>query len=325
MAQFINNTGALRVDSFLANSACCSRSKITKAIELGYVKINDKVCKKSSDNLNLEDKVEIDDVFFVPKSKPTNDLEPNIIYSDESIIVIDKPAGLVVHDGDGVKESTLVDYLINNGYELAPICGENRHGIVHRLDIGTSGVMVVAKNDESALKLKKSIISKETSKLYIAIIEQPLKEDVIVDEPIGRNPKNRVAMKVLLDGKPAKTLFLKLLESTDKKYELVLAKIYSGRTHQIRAHLNHLGRHIINDSLYGFKSQNDKLPSQRVLLHSYILDIKHPKKSENLRFLAKIPQDFKDFLDKKFTMETMDETISEEYIFDKLNAFISRL
>ena len=319
MAQFINNTESIRVDQFLMQTTQISRSKIAKAIDDGFVKVRGKPCTKSSAKLYCNDEVEISDAFFEPTQKPKSQHTPTIVYSDDDIIVVNKPSGLVVHDGDGVKETTLVDALREAGCELSSICGEGRDGIVHRLDAGTSGVMVVAKSDAAAEKLKESIINKETSKLYIAVIEKSLKEDSMVDWPIGRNPNNRVAMKVGKDGKQAKTLFIKLCQSKNQKYELLLAKIFTGRTHQIRAHLKHLGLHIVGDTLYGFKSQNDKLTNVRVLLHSYILDITHPINDQKTRFLAELPDDFKDFLYSEFLKETVDEVINETFIFDRLS------
>jgi len=326
MTEFKNESNdCYRVDVFLMTNVKVSRSKIASAIKSGFVTISGNICTKPSTIVSINDTVGLVDEFFEPKPKPISRYIPKIIYEDFDILIVDKPAGLVVHDGEGVRESTLVDYLRQEKYELAECCGSNRDGIVHRLDVGTSGVMVVAKNDTAAISLKESITNKETGKIYLALIDTPLKDDCIVDEPIGRDLKSRVKMKVQQNGKPSQTLFLKLLEAKNRKYELILAKIMTGRTHQIRAHLAHLGRHIVGDSLYGFKSQNVKLAQGRVMLHSYILDIKHPIKQSLLRFCAEIPNDYLKILDTEFQKENIDEVIDKTYIDSRISSFFSRM
>ena len=325
MANYTNTDNTARLDIFLMGLLSISRNQISKAISSGLVLINSSVCTKPSTMIKPNDTVEVSDDFFEPKQKPICKATPEIIFEDNDIIVINKPAGLVVHDGNGVRESTLVDYLQSTGRQLADNCGDNRNGIVHRLDVGTTGVMVVAKNNIAAIELKDSISNKETSKIYIAIIDRPLKSDILVDKAISRDVKNRVKMRATDEGKESKTLFLKLLESKSGSYELILAKLLSGRTHQIRAHLASIGRHIVGDSLYGFKSQNAKITLSDIFLHSYILDIKHPAKDGQIKFFAKPPIEFQAFLDKEFDKEKIDESMDEKYLYNRIGTFTSGL
>lgn len=325
MPKLLNSDECIRLDVFLAAQLPISRSQTVKMIDDGMVKLNDKLCKKASVLLKSGEIVEIDDCCFAPKEKPTNKAVPEILYEDADILVINKPAGLVVHDGDGVRESTLVDYLKQNNKSLASSCGLDREGIVHRLDSGTTGVMVVAKNDDAAGSLKESILAKETSKIYLCIVDTPLKSDILVEAPISRDQKNRVKMRVSSDGKESKTLFLKLLESKNSRYELIAAKLLSGRTHQIRVHLGHIGRHIVGDSLYGFKSQNAKISHEKILLHSYVLDIKHPTNDNQISFVASLPYEFTEFLQKEFCKEKINDVTKEAYLYSRIGDFFSGL
>jgi len=313
-AFIVDSTDEIRLDVFLAEKTGHSRNKIAKAIEADCVQIGTVSAKKPSAALRCGQKVLVDESFFAPKEKPKSIHEPKIVYEDEHIIVIDKPSGIVVHDADGVRESTVVDFFKARLTPLAPICGENREGIVHRLDKETSGLMVIAKNDAAATPLKECIGSKNATKLYLAIIDTPLKEDVLVDAAISRDVRNRVRMKAGVDGKESKTAFFKLATSKDSKSELVLAKLFTGRTHQIRAHLALLGRHVLGDDLYGFKSRNATIQPSRVMLHAYILQIIHPTSGDKMSFFAKPEGEFEQILNESFDKETVDEIIDQEYI-----------
>ncbi|MCF6206510.1 MAG: RluA family pseudouridine synthase, partial [Sulfurovum sp.] len=210
-------------------------------------------------------------------------------------MVINKPSGLVVHPAPSVKEATLVDWLVQRGVSLSTISGEERHGIVHRIDKETTGALVIAKSNEAHEKLSLQLQDKSMGRYYLALIDHPLKENVVVDKPIGRNPKNRLKMDIVPQGKEAKTAFVKLLE-TEHGTELITAKLFTGRTHQIRVHLNTLGRHILGDDLYGFKSKRDKIP--RVYLHAYLLYLTHPITGEEMEFVAPLFDDMRTYMEK---------------------------
>jgi 23S rRNA pseudouridine1911/1915/1917 synthase len=146
---------------------------------------------------------------------------------------------------------------------------------------------------------------------YLALVDYPLKDDVIIDKPIARNPKNRLKMDIIPDGKSAKTAFKKLLQSGGDT-ELISAKLYTGRTHQIRVHLNSIGRHILGDDLYGFKGKKDKI--NRVFLHAYLLYLVHPQTGENLEILAPLFDDMKSFLDTNFSQKELSQVLNKNYI-----------
>jgi len=214
---------------------------------------------------------------------------------------------LVVHPAPSVKEPTLVDWLVKKGISLSTISGEERHGIVHRIDKETTGALVVAKDNKVHEALSEQLQDKSMGRYYLALIDHPLKDDIIVDKPIGRNPKNRLKMDVVSHGKPARTAFKKLLTSA-YDVELIAAKLFTGRTHQIRVHLNTLGRHILGDDLYGFKTKRDKIA--RVNLHAYLLYLVHPVTGEKMEFTAPLFDDMKTYMTKYFDQGEIDEKIN---------------
>ncbi len=171
----------------------------------------------------------------------------------------------------------MLDWLTKNGFSLSTLAGEHRNGIVHRLDRDTTGVMVVAKTNEAHRILSEQLKDRSMGRYYLALINYPLKDNSIVDRPIARNPKNRFKMGIVNGGKEAKSAFLKLLQSKSL-IELVAVKLYTGRTHQIRVHLGSIGRYILGDVLYGFKSKQDTI--NRVMLHAYKFYLIHPTRKE---------------------------------------------
>lgn len=308
-------TSGHRLDSIIAAELKISRKEAKKIIEDGFCRLDGKEIKKASYETKEGDWVDILEYAdsFV-KEKKESGLIPSVVFEDEDILVLDKPSGLTVHEGRGVTESTLVDYLKKNGFKLAASTGNDREGIVHRLDRETSGLMVVAKSDKAAEGLKKQFADKSAGRYYLAIIEPPLKEDVVVEANLARNPKNRIKISVQKEGKEAKSAFKKIALSTNGKFELVAAKLFSGRTHQIRAHLAHLGRHIAGDYLYGFKSQNAKIEISRVMLHAAILYFYHPVNLQKVTFFAPPPDDFNALFKKLFEMENTGEIFCQDFI-----------
>ncbi len=310
-----------RLDVFLSKYINHSRNQIEQLIKNGFVYVNNKQILKNGHKLKTGDDVsyELKDMLQVNKTDDLQniDFDVNIIYEDDDILVINKPSNLTVHDAPSVNEPTLVDWLKSKNYSLSTISGELRHGIVHRLDKGTSGVMVVAKNNHAHTKLSEQLNDKSMGRYYLALIDLPLKEDMIVEKPIGRNPNNRLKMGIVQDGRYAKSAFCKLLNSHDNKYELISAKLFTGRTHQIRVHLNSINRHILGDILYGFKGNLDIF--SRVYLHAYILYLRHPTKNEYMTFTAHLPQDMQSFLDKNFNTKDINEKISQDNIISCFN------
>ena len=296
-----------RLDKTLTNELNVSRNQVEKLIKDGLVSVNAKVITKTSFKV-----VEGDEVAYTFKEAEKRvvspiDFDVEILYEDEHLLIVNKPSGLVVHPAPSVKEPTLVDWLIHKGISLSTISGEERHGIVHRIDKETTGALVVAKTNEAHEKLSAQLQDKSMGRYYLALIDCPLKDDTLVDKPIGRNPKNRLKMDVVDHGKSAKTAFVKLAQ-TAHGVELVAAKLFTGRTHQIRVHLNTLGRHILGDDLYGFKTKRDKI--QRVNLHAYLLYLVHPQTGEKMEFIAPLFDDMTTYMTKYFDQGEIDEKIN---------------
>lgn len=311
-----------RLDKFLASKIEASRNQIEQLIKKEYVKVDGKIVNKTG--LKLKENQVIDVHFpeaelssvkneeFIINSLEDKDVE--IIYEDDYILVINKPYNLTVHDAPSVKDATLVDWLKLKNISLSTISGEERHGIVHRLDKGTSGVMVVAKTNEAHVGLSKQLEDKSMGRYYLAIIDMPLKESTIIEKNIARNPNNRLKMSIEENGRFAKSAFSKIALSDNEKFELIAAKLYTGRTHQIRVHLSSINRHILGDNLYGFKGELNKI--NRFYLHAYYLYLTHPITNKQMSFKANLPEDINNFLNNNFQKENIDDKIDESYIIN---------
>ncbi len=239
-----------RLDKFLASKLEQTRNQIEQLIKKECVKVDGKTCSKTGLKLKAEQSVEVEFPEVEKKEAQAIDFDVEVLYEDDAILVINKPSNLVVHDAPSVNEPTLVDWLKHKNISLSTISGEERHGIVHRLDKGTSGVMVVAKTNEAHQMLSEQLQDKSMGRYYLAIIDLPLKENVIIEKPIARNPHNRLKMGIVENGRYAKSAFNKIALSQNEKYELISAKLFTGRTHQIRVHLGSINRHILGDNLY---------------------------------------------------------------------------
>ena len=284
-----------RLDSFLTEQIGQTRSQIVQLIKQDAVSVDGKVLSKPGVKLKADQQVTV----IFPKAKETKPQKINfdveILYEDDDLLVINKPSGLTVHPAPSVKEATLVDWLKHRGIRLSTISGEERHGIVHRLDKGTSGAMVIAKTNETHEALSLQLQDKTMGRYYLAIATPPLKEDItVVEEPIARSSHNRLKMAILSHGKYAKTEFKKTLLSLDESSELLTCKLFTGRTHQIRVHLEKLNRHIIGDHLYGAKEKKEK--SEHILLHAYLLYFVHPTTKKTEHFTAVLDKDMLQFI-----------------------------
>ncbi|PLY08927.1 MAG: RluA family pseudouridine synthase [Arcobacter sp.] len=301
-----------RLDKYLSQKLEETRNQIEQLIKKEYVKVDGKIITKTGYKLKENQEILVE----LPEAEEPKDYEVDfdveIIYEDEHILVINKPYDLVVHGAPSVKEATLVDWLKAKKVSLSTISGEERHGIVHRLDKGTSGVMVVAKTNEAHVGLSKQLEDKTMGRYYLAILDMPLKDNIVIEKPIGRSPNNRLKMGIVPDGKNAKTAFAKLQTSTNEKYELICCKLFTGRTHQIRVHLNSINRHILGDNLYGFKGELNKI--NRFYLHAFNLYLIHPITNEKMDFKANITNDINEFINKNFNMETVNEKLGKDYI-----------
>ena len=306
-------TDESRLDTFLGATMDQPRNQIAQLIKSGGVQIGKKMSVKPGQKLKTGDTVTVTLPVMTAEAAHPIDFDVPILFEDDHLLVIDKPSGLTVHPAPSVKGPTLVDWLKHHNIRLSTLSGEERHGIVHRLDKGTSGAMVVAKTNEAHDALSRQLQDKSMGRLYLAVVTPPLKEALtFIDKPIGRSVHNRLKMAVISRGKPAQTLFQKLLLSRDETTELIACKLFTGRTHQIRVHLESFSRHILGDHLYGIKSNPDKI--DRILLHAYTLYFTHPFTRETMRFIAPLPGEYDAWLHSHFDTETFDETLAPERI-----------
>ncbi|MBE0491878.1 MAG: RluA family pseudouridine synthase [Sulfurospirillum sp.] len=309
----VQNTRSGRIDAILAQELQLPRNQIEKLIKNIGISIDGKPSHKSSQKLLGGELITYEFQDAIKQEiKYAVDFDIEILYEDDDVLVINKPPFLTVHPAASVKEVTVVDWLIQKGISLSTISGEERHGIVHRIDKETSGALIVAKNNEAHIHLAQQLEDKSMGRYYLALIDLPLKEDCVVDKPIGRSPHNRLKMAVVPNARASKSAFVKLAQSTKSSYELIGAKLFSGRTHQIRVHLNSLSRHILGDSLYGFKSQKDTI--SRVMLHASVLYFYHPRTQKFIQVQAPLFEDFEALLEKHFEKESLHEKIDSEHI-----------
>ena len=285
-----------RIDSYLAKKdEDLSRVAIQRLIKEEKILVNGKKVKVSY-------KVQENDSVSLEEEKPkeielkAQDIPIEILYEDNDIIVVNKPKGLVVHPGNGNPDGTLVNSLMNICKDsLSGIGGEIRPGIVHRLDKDTSGVIVVAKNDKAHINLSEQIKNHEVEKTYITLVRGIVKEnEATINMPIGRNKNDRKKMAVEKDGKVAITNF-KVLERFPKdNCTLLEVKIETGRTHQIRVHLSHIGYPVIGDTTYSNGKNKWGVIGQ--CLHAKSLKFKHPTTGKEMNIEAELPEYFKEIL-----------------------------
>ena len=284
-----------RIDSFIPMvQEDISRSMVQKLIEQKNIKVNGKETKHSY-KLKLNDEIEI----FVPEAKEINlkaqDIPLNVIYEDNDIIVINKPKGMVVHPANGNPDGTLVNAVMNKCKDsLSGIGGEIRPGIVHRLDKDTSGAIIVAKNDKAHIALSEQLKNHEVKKTYLALVRGIITEnEATINMPIARSKKDRKKMDVDKNGKEAITHF-KVLGRYKNKYTLLQINLETGRTHQIRVHLSHIGYPIIGDEVYSNGKNEWNVSGQ--CLHAWKLEFNHPITGKKISLEAEIPEYLKNII-----------------------------
>lgn len=285
----------MRIDTFVSKKdEKLSRTLVQNLIKEGKILLNGKNIKSST-------KVELNQVVLVPSIIQENvdrniipeNIHIDIIFEDNDILVINKPKDMVVHPAIGNLTGTLVNAIVGRN-ELSSLNGEGRPGIIHRLDKNTTGVLVVAKNNYAHLKIADQIQKRITKKIYIALVKGVIGEqEGIIDMPIGRHQTNRKKMAVRKDGKEALTKF-KVLKRYSEGYTLVEIELKTGRTHQIRVHMAHIGYPIVGDDVYSNGKNPFGINSQ--MLHSYKLGFVHPTKNEWVEFEAPVPEEFKKVL-----------------------------
>ena len=289
----IADVSGVRLDKFISENSDISRSYASKLAEDGCVILNGKVVSKKT-KVNNGDEV----VVTVPEpqdieAKP-EDIPIDIVYEDDSVIVVNKPQGMVVHPAAGNASGTLVNGLLYH-CSLSSINGAVRPGIVHRIDKDTSGLLVVAKTNEAHESLSAQLKERKALRKYQCIVNGNIKEDAgTVNKPIGRHPTDRKRMAIIEGGREAITHY-KVLERFGM-YTLVECTLETGRTHQIRVHMSSLGHSIVGDRVYGIKKDREKGKGQ--LLHAKTIGFTHPKTGELMEFDSDLPKDFSAFVTK---------------------------
>ncbi len=283
-----------RADLFAAEGTGLTRSAVKKLSEAGNLLVNG-VPAKAGALLRAGDRVEV----LIPDPEPiearAEDIPVEIVYEDGDLAVVNKPRGMAVHAGNGNREGTLVNALLFRLSSLSGINGAIRPGIVHRLDKDTTGLLVVAKNDAAHLSLAKQIAEKSARREYLALVEGVVGEGGSLRTCFGRDPKDRLKMAVLPEGKGRIAETAYSVEETFARNTLLRFSLRTGRTHQIRVHARYLGHPVVGDKLYGYKKQRFELAGQ--LLHACRLEFTHPRTGERMAFTAPLPEDFVRILD----------------------------
>jgi len=283
------NEAHFRLDRFLANNLPeYSRSRLQQLIRTGFITLNG-IATRARYLVRTGDKIELTEPPLEKIEAQPEPIPLEILFEDEDIIVINKPAGLVVHPGAAHRQHTLVNALLGHCTTLSGIGGKERPGIVHRLDKETSGCLVVAKNDEAHRELSRQFAERMVEKIYLALVAGKLPKPAgTIEEKIGRHPIHRQRMSVTSSrGRPAKTEY-RVVQSGGQA-SLVECRLHSGRTHQIRVHLHHLGHPVLGDKVYATRSAKN-FPRQ--MLHAWKLGFRHPVSGEWKSFEAPLPHDF---------------------------------
>ncbi|WP_194190549.1 RluA family pseudouridine synthase [Clostridium chrysemydis] len=283
-----------RIDKFLSEEfEDKSRSFIQGIIEKGTVLVNEKVVKSNY-------KLKTFDIVKVSMPEPeeldvqAEDIKINILYEDSDVIVINKAKGMVVHPAPGNYNGTLVNALLYHCKDLSSINGVIRPGIVHRIDKDTTGVLVIAKNDDAHVKLSSQLKDHSMKREYYALVEGKISKDSgTIDKPLKRSKRDRLKIAIDSDGRRAVTHF-EVIERF-KNTTLVKCVLETGRTHQIRVHMASIGHPLVGDPLYGFKKT--KFKSEGQMLHAKVLGFIHPRSNEYVEFTTELPDNYRKLLE----------------------------
>jgi len=282
----------VRIDQYLTESLDISRSKVQKLIKEEKVIVNNKIVSNNY-KVKLNDSIEVNDELDFEISVEAENIPLNIVYEDDYLLIVNKESGMVVHPAPGNYSGTLVNALMGK-FNLSN--DKIRPGIVHRIDKDTSGLLVVAKDDKTHELLGDMIKNKDVERIYVALVDGVIKHETgTIDAPIGRDPNNRQKMKVTDENsKDAITHFRVLKRFKDST--LIECKLETGRTHQIRVHMNYIGFPICNDPVYG---RGKKATSFGQMLHSKSIRFTHPITKKEIYFECDVPNEFKEYLKTK--------------------------
>ena len=277
----VTGDGRTRLDVLLSSPAL-SRSQAARLIKEGHARVEGKPVTQPAHKPNEGEAVCLSLPEAIDSANQPEDIPLRILHEDAALAVVEKPAGLVVHPAAGNPAGTLVNALLFHLDSLSGIGGEKRPGIVHRLDKDTSGLMLVAKNDQAHLALSQALARRQIDKHYLALVAGQMKENRgLMDGPIARSPKDRKKMAVVPGGREALTQWQ--LVTQHEKSALVLVHLVTGRTHQIRVHFSQAHHPVLGDPLYGHKGLP---PAPRLMLHAWSLAFTHPVTGQRMAFTA---------------------------------------
>ena len=283
----------VRLDKFLIDKLDLSRSKVQEMIKQGLVLVNGK-SSKNSYVLRSKDSVKVIGELKIETDVTPEAMDLDIVYEDDDLMVINKPSGLVVHPAAGHFTNTLVNGLLYHTNSLSNNNGVERPGIVHRIDKDTSGLLIVAKNDKAHEFLSMQLKDKTLSRIYVALVHGKINHDTgTIDAPIGRDPFDRKKMCVTEENSREAITHFRVIERY-KNATLLEVKLQTGRTHQIRVHMNYIKHSIINDPVYG----NKKATDFGQMLHAKEISFIHPKTNKRMSFTCEVPDEFNEILKK---------------------------
>jgi 23S rRNA pseudouridine1911/1915/1917 synthase len=305
-----------RLDAFLASHIeGWSRARLQRLIEEADVLVNGRAVK-SSYKLHAGDEIEVEltpppSTAFAPDNIPID-----VVYEDDEVIVVNKPAGMVVHPAAGVSSGTLANALAFHFQQLSTVAGTARPGIVHRLDKGTSGLLVVAKTETTHEDLSDQFRAREVFKSYVALVHgQVEKRTGQIDQPIARDPRNRTRMAIVRGGRPALSIYR--IRQRFERFTLLNVELKTGRTHQIRVHLASIKHPVVGDEVYGGgrdktvrepKVRSEIAKLSRQFLHAEQLAFRHPRTQEQMSFNAPLPSELERVLEELRAVATVADT-----------------
>ncbi|MFP3897258.1 MAG: RluA family pseudouridine synthase [Anaerolineales bacterium] len=284
-----------RLDKYVAERLTgLSRSKVQRLIENGDILVNDEV-KKASASVVIGDSIRVHVPPEEPRLPQAEDIPLEVVYEDDDLLVVNKPAGLVVHPAPGHPSGTLVNALLAHRPDISRAdANPQRPGIVHRLDADTSGLLVVATNRRIQSALQAQFKAREVEKAYLALLHGHLSPShAAIEAPVGRDPQDRKRMGVVRGGRYARTEYR--VQKHLREFTLVEAKPITGRTHQLRVHFSSIGYPIVGDEKYG--RRHEAVGAPRQLLHAQRLIFTHPRTGERLTFETELPPDFRRVLE----------------------------
>ncbi len=286
-----------RVDRVVSMVAGVSRAAAAELVGAGSVRIDGADVGARNRRVRAGERLEVDVAEAVPAPGPVPDVALEVVYADDDLLVVDKPAGLVVHPGAGSPQPTLVAALVARYPDLAGVGPDPiRPGIVHRLDKGTSGLVVVARTEAAHRALVTALSARRVRRRYRALAwGHPRADRALVDAPVGRSRRDPTRMTVTETGKPARTRYEVLARHPDPAVSELACELETGRTHQIRVHLAAIGHPVVGDARYG--GARSGLAVDRPFLHAERLELDHPRTGEPLSFASPLPQDLERVLD----------------------------